>query len=367
MKILHFNSTLSSNSGVISVLMNYYRNIDKNSVQFDFLYFIDSETSCQTEIEELGGHCYKISSPLKIIQFRKELKEFLNSKLENYDILHIHDWIFAMLVYSIARHFKKLKIIVHSHATRYSDSLIASIRNRLMCIGLNKKIPYKFACSKAAGDFLFKNNDYYVVNNAIDLSKFKYDDFIRKKIRSEFQLEDKLVLGHVGAFVNQKNHIFLLEIFNELLKIHPESVLMLAGDGVLRDIIENKAKQMNIYENIFFLGRRNDIENLYQVMDVFILPSFFEGLPMVGVEAQCSGLPVVFSSEISREVGIGNYIFLDLNTSASVWAVEVLKLFEDSKCTMREEGYFNAQNNGFDIISEAKRLQIKYEKIVKGC
>ena len=367
MKILHFNSTLKTSSGVMSVIMNYYRNINRDNIQFDFLYFYDSDSSYEEEIKNLGGVCYKIPNPSHYFTFKKSLKEFLDNHSNEYDILHIHDWIFATMIYSIAKKYKNLKIIIHSHATSFSDKKIASIRNRLMCLNINKCCDYRFACSKAAGDFLYKNNPYYVANNAIDVEKFKYNELIRESIRKEMKIKnDTIVVGHVGAFNNQKNHLFLLKVFNKLLNINYNAVLVLIGDGELKDNIIRKAKELNIDKNIYFLGKKKNVNDYYQAMDVFVMPSLFEGLPMVSLEAQCSGLPIVLSTNISSEAGLVNYKFISLEDSPEKWAEEIILLYKKYKNYNRYKGMDIVSSKGFNIKKEATNLEQEYKMIKEG-
>lgn len=367
MKILHFNSTLSSNSGVISVIMNYYRNMNRDNIQFDFLYFNESKISCEEEIKSYGGKCYKVHKPSNYFAFKKELKKFFDKNSKKYDILHIHDWVFATMIYSVVKNYKNLKIVVHSHATCFSDKKITSIRNRLMCININKCCDYRFACSKAAGDFLYRRNPYYVVNNAIDVDKFKYNEKMRVAMRTKLKIKsDTMVVGHVGAFCNQKNHIFLLDIFKKVLEYNNNSILMLIGDGPLQEKVIQKSKELNIYEKIIFLGRKNNVNDYYQAMDIFVMPSLFEGLPMVGVEAQCSGLPIVFSTNISFEAGLGYYKYISLDDSLEKWAQEIVLIYNNTRNYNRINGIENVSNQGFNIKKEASKLESEYKRIKEG-
>ncbi len=179
-------------------------------------------------------------------------------------------------------------------------------------------------------------------------------------MRECLNIGDKFVVGHIGAFVNQKNHVFLIDIFSELLKREPESVLLLAGDGPLLEDIKEKAKALGIYDNVLFLGKRNDVHKLYQAMDVFVLPSLYEGLPMVGVEAQCAGLPTLFSSEITTEVNVGNASFMSIGDGASRWAEYIIKM----DCTVnRSNGKALVSGAGFDIVHASEQLEKDYHKM----
>ena len=364
MRILMFNSNLSKNSGVMNVIMNYYRIIN-NNIQFDFLYFRDSENSYEKEIEQLGGECFKISSPKNIYIFKKELNHFCLEH-ENYNVVHIHDAIFAKLMYKTLKKNGVKNVIVHSHATKYSDKRISELRNYLICKNIVKYADQLFACSELAGKFLFKDKEFYIMKNAINPAKYQFSEEIREKMRKELKINNQLVIGHVGAFVNQKNHTFILNVFKEYLSKNSNSLLLLLGDGPLFDKIKQKSIDMGIYDNVIFLGKRNDVSSLYQVMDIFLLPSLYEGLPMVGVEAQCSGLPVIFSSEITKEVKIGKTSFINLSDPIEKWINQIVLLKNEINMFDRNSGTNDLRKCGFDILNESVKLIEKYKEIVRN-
>lgn len=354
-----FNSNLSRNSGVMSVIMNYYRNINRDEVQFDFMYFRESEASYNEEIELLGGRCFYVSKPSHYLTFMRQLNNFFAIHRE-YQIVHIHDAIFAKLMYTTLKKNGVKSVIVHSHATRYSDKKISEIRNKIICKNISKSADILFACSDAAGKFMFGEKKFFVMKNAIEVDKYSFSQECRINMRDELDLDGKCVVGHIGAFVNQKNHKFLLKIFKEILNYKPNAALLLAGDGPLFDEIQNYAKELEVFDKVLFLGKRKDTNRLYQAMDVFVLPSLYEGLPMVGVEAQCAGLPVVFSSEITKEIGIGEHLFLPLSDSAKKWASKVIEILEESKDRDRSSGVKNLVSAGFDIKCEAINVLKQY-------
>lgn len=365
MRVLHFNSNISRNSGVLSVIMNYYRVINREHVQFDFMYFRESENSYDEEINKMGGYLYYICNPKSTLKFRKELKKFLGMHKGEYEIVHIHDSIFARFMYDILKKMGVKSVIIHSHATCFSDKKLSSIRNSILCHNIAKYGDSMFACSEAAGRFLFKAESFYIMNNAISTEKYKYNCNVREEYRQKLNLLGKMVVGHVGAFVKQKNHTFILTIFSELLKIKANSILLLAGNGPLLNEIKEKAKEMRIDNHIIFLGKRKDVDFLYQAMDVFILPSLFEGLPMVGVESQCSGLPILMSKEITREAGIGEFIFMDLENSGREWAEEIIELYQKNNRD-NQMSINKISDAGFNVDLEAKKLEEKYYELVRG-
>ncbi|MBM7685771.1 glycosyltransferase family 1 protein [Defluviitalea raffinosedens] len=361
-KILHLVSSLSIKSGVMSVIMNYYRNIDKNKVQFDFCYFMDGEDTYEAEINSLGGHTIKISRPSLSIKFFNEINGFFEKQKGIYTALHIHEIYLTFIFATIAKKNGIKNVITHCHATQYSDKKINALRNRILCIPLKKQANYYFSCSKAAGSFLYgekylKTEKVKIINNAIDCEKYKFDPNIRSVMRKKLGIEKNLVIGHIGRFNKQKNHSFLIDLFYLIQKKEKNAKLLLVGDGPLFQTIQEKVKKLNLNNNVIFLGRRKDIPDILQAMDIFLLPSLFEGLPVVGVEAQASGLPVVFSNSITQEICLFNYKYLDLNQSPEYWAQEVLSI--DRNCN-RIQAFLNVKEKGFDIKEEAKKLENIY-------
>lgn len=364
MKVLHINSTIVENSGVMSVLMNYFRNIDNKRIIFDFLYFQRNKynyKSYEEEICHLGGKAVLFENIINIISFNKRLNNLLMSN--NYNIIHIHDPFVLPLIYPTLRKNKINNIIVHSHATQWSDKKLSMIRNSIICWNIRGMVAYPFACSIAAGKFLFGNDsNVFILKNAINIEKFKFTKNIRGKIRNELNLNKKLVFGHVGAFCNQKNHRFLISVFKNISNITHNACLLLIGDGILKQDIENLVKKEGLSDKVLFLGKRYNVEEYYQAMDCFILPSLYEGLPMVGVEAQCSGLPVVFSDTITKEIGGPNAVFISLKESKDIWALKCVEL--SMRKYDRTQGANDITKMGFNIKSESKKLENKYFEII---
>ena len=219
-------------------------------------------------------------------------------------------------------------------------------------------------CSELAGRWLFGDKTYdegkvYLLNNAIDLDKFKYDKKIRDKKRKELGIkEDTIVIGHIGRFVAQKNHTFLIDIFNQFHKKEKNSILLLAGQGPLQEEIKNKVRELGLDDSVRFLGQRNDANELYQAFDVFLLPSLYEGLPVVGVEAQASGLLCFFSDDMTKETKVlDSTVFMSLSNTAEEWTGEILTNLKDYK---RINTKNEVSDNGFDIEVEARKLEKYY-------
>lgn len=352
--------------GVESVIMNYYRNIDKSEVQFDFICDNDSTDIPYKEIEKLGGKVILIPPYQKIFKYHRELKKVL--KDGNYKIVHSH--INTLSVFSLfAAKCAGVPIrIAHSHSTtnkkEWKKNLLKIILRPLIKLFATDYM----ACTEHAGRWMFGDRQYekgnvYLLNNAIDLEKFKYDETVRKEKRKELGIEnDTFVIGHVGRFVEQKNHKFLIDIFNELYKSNKKVMLLLVGQGPLMDEIKEKVKTLRLDKCVKFLGQRQDINDLYQAMDLFLFPSLYEGLGMVMIEAQCSGLQCICSTEVPKIVKITDKIyFIDLKESYSVWVSKINECIKKNNIrTIKNE----ITKSGYDIRKESYNLISKYKNLL---
>lgn len=351
--------------GVESVVMNYYRHIDRNKVQFDFICDEDSKYIPREEIESLGGKIILIPPYQKPFKYHKELKRVL--KNGNYKIVHSH--ISTMSFFSLwaAKSAKVPVRIAHAHSTTNKQEKKKNLMKQVLRPFSKVFATDYFCCSELAGRWLFGNKTYdqgkvYLLNNAIDVDKFKYDEKIRKAKRKELKIKDKdLVIGHIGRFVQQKNHSFLIDIFNEVHKQNKNTVLLLAGEGPLKEEIENKVKELGLEKNVMFLGQRNDANELYQTMNAFVLPSLYEGLPVVGVEAQAAGLPCFFSTDMTKETKVlQTSKFISLTHTPQYWAKEMLKQL-NSYTRVDTEKEITA--NSFNIKIEVTKLEQQYNKL----
>lgn len=350
--------------GIESVVMNYYRCIDKSKFQFDFIAPKGSTFPNKDEIEKLGGRIFvvpKYSHPFAYIKaVRKIFRE------NHYKIVHCHMntmGIFAM--YAAYKEHIPIRILHNHSMINHFFSRSEFKRNILKYIlrTFCKIYPSHFcACSKAAGNWMYgKNFNYTIFNNGINVDKFKFNPEIRESVRAELGLQDKLVVGHIGRFCPPKNHIFLVDIFNNLLSLHDNAVLLLIGEGELLDQVKLKVKQLNIEDKVIFLGKQNDTSKYYQAMDVFCLPSRYEGLPVVAVEAQCSGLPCLFSTYVSKESKIlDSTKFLSYDDTLDKWSQTMSELANNQ----RVDGAEQVRKCNFDMKDEAKKLELYYQKLL---
>lgn len=353
--------------GVESVVMNYYKNIDKNKFQYDFICDSDSTNIPYEEIKKLGGRVILIPPYQKAFKYHKELKKIF--KENNYKIVHSH--INTLSVFPLfAAKCAGVKVrIAHSHSTTNKKEWKKNLLKQLLRPFAKLFATDYFCCSELAGRWLFGDKEYdkgnvYLLNNAIDLDKFKYDEKERFKKRKEFGISnDTLVIGHIGRFVEQKNHRFLIDIFNEVHKINPNSVLLLAGQGPLQEEIKEKVNYLKLSNSVIFLGQRSDANELYQVFDVFLLPSLYEGLPVVGVEAQANGNLCYLSNTMTKESKVlDSTVFMSLDNSAKVWALSILM---DIKKYKKHDTKDEVSAYGFNIENEVKKLEDCYSSLIE--
>lgn len=354
--------------GVESVVMNYYNYIDREKIQFDFICDEDSTNIPYDEIEKLGGKVILIPPYQRIVKYHKTLKNVL--KDGNYKIVHSH--INTLSVFSLfAAKCAGVPVrIAHSHSTTNKKEKKKNILKQILRPFSKLFATDYMCCSEYAGRWLFGNKEYnkgnvYLLNNAIDLDKFKYDEKVRIKKRKELNIEDDtLVIGHVGRFVEQKNHRFLIDIFNEVHKQNDNSILILVGQGPLIEEMKNKIKSLDLENCVKFLGQRKDINELYQTMDLFLFPSLYEGLGMALVEAQMSGLYCLTSDVVPTKAKVSNNIeFISLRINERKWADHIRNIDNSLNRKMDKK---KISCMGFDIKNEALKLENKYLDLNKN-
>lgn len=358
-KILQVVPSLSRVNGVASYAMNYYRNI--SNIDMDFVVAnLDTKSDYFEEINANGNKIYNLSKNLSknFIDYIYKIKKFFKENANKYDIIHCHVAnAGAIFLYYAKKYGIKVRII-HSHATATSDNKIKQIRNNLILpLTIHNATNY-FACSDKAGKAMFKNKKYYVVNNAINCEKYEFNEVYRKEIRNEFNIEnDEFLIGNIGRYVNQKNQEYLLKIANELNKKEIKYKIFIIGTGPLKSRLHDQRRKNNLEQNVIFIDPRNDVYKFYSAFDLFILPSLYEGLPVVGIEAQCNGLPCLFSDTITKEVKINDNVkFISLKNLADWKECIINKYFK-----REETKYFDSSS--FNIKVEAKKLERIYISI----
>lgn len=359
-RILQIGMT-SNYGGIESFIMNLYRNIDRTKFKFDFIDMEsnDRDLAYSEEIEKLGGKIYKIPSRREnIIENKKQLTEIINKG--NYDFIHnnVLTWSYSYGI-SIPLNKTKGRVIVHSHNPDMDKKLF--IRRILNQINrrYNHKNIIRLACSKKAGQWLFRDKEFKVVLNGIDTQLYKFNRNIRQDYRKKFHVENNRVFLHVGRLSYQKNHIYLLKLFKNILRADPEAYLFLVGDGELHDKLVNLVQQMGLTSKVIFLGIRQDVYNLMQMSDCFLFPSFYEGLGIVLIEAQATGLPCLVSNVIPQEAFITPYIKkMDININPEHHVLNALKL---SRMKIdRELGDAFVRDANYDIKNTVKIMEDIY-------
>lgn len=348
--------THMNRGGLETMLMNYYRHINRGKVQFDFLTHRKYDGDYGDEIKKMGGKIYHIPvlNPFSIL-YKKALNDFFN-KHQEYRVIHVHQDCMSSVILKVAKQHGIPIRIAHSHCASQDKNIKYPIK-----IYYQKLIPKYatdlMACGKEAGKWMFGKEEYSILNNAIDASMYKYDSKKREEQRKKWRvMKGELLIGHVGRFSPQKNHTFLIDVFESLQKKIPAK-LMLVGEGALEAEIKKKVKDLNISDKVIFTGLRTDVADLLQAMDVFVFPSNYEGLPVTIVEAQASGLPCLISDKVSIECKKTDLVKpIRLDEKVEIWTESIIQMSQIE----RENMYEKIKEVGFDIIANAEMLQKYY-------
>lgn len=379
-RVLHVVGIMNM-GGLENLIMNIYRNIDRNKIQFDFLVTREENGIFDEEIKSLGGKIYNIPHMSKVgyRKYASILYDFFKKHSE-YKIAHCHRDALCSIYLNQARKANIPIRIAHSHNIRLSETkdikgMITTLIKKICMPFTVKNATNYFACSKDAGEWLFgkevANEKLRIINNGIDTKKYIYDENISKKIRSELNIaKETLLIGHVGRFDIQKNHNFLIDIVNKLKSEVTDFKLCLVGEGCLKVEIEEKIKKLNLHDNVIFLDIRNDINELMMAFDIFIFPSLFEGLGIVLIEAQATGLKSLTSDQVPKEadMNVGLLDFLSLDDIDS-W-VDKIKLSSKNKQRLREDRCSDQKsiiNNGYDIFTTTSYIQDFYIDSFNKC
>ncbi|WP_167387709.1 glycosyltransferase family 1 protein [Apilactobacillus timberlakei] len=353
--------------GVESVIMNYYRNIDKSRYQFDFIVDNDSTEVPMAEIEEMGGRVIFVAPYQKVIENQRDLKRIFRKN--KYLIVHSN---LNSLSFFPLRAAKKCGVpirIAHNHNTASSGEGIRNLIKNVLRLAARWYPNHYMAPTYSTGKWLFgkkiANNKLYILKNSLNLNKLGFRKDVRAKQRKALGYRDNdIVIGNVGRLVWQKNQTFILDIFNRLHQSNPNYRLLIIGEGPLIDDLVQKCYKLGILDVVQFLKNKSNIEDYYQAMDLFLFPSHYEGFGMVAVEAQVTGLPVVVSKNVPDEVAIADNIdFLGLNESIDKWCISIQnELYHADK---RHSFINEAQQMGYDISIETKKLEDKYDELLE--
>lgn len=356
--IIGMSSTVG---GVETFIMNLYNNIDDSKYDIDFLVQDNLNGIYKEMIEKKQGKVHIVPNfkkhPIKCFNTLEKIYHE-----NNYDVIHLNLCNASLIMYAIVAKLinRETKIISQSHSS--SDNKV--LQHSIFRIFLDCYTDEYVSCSDYASEWMFGkkitgSGKVKVIKNGIETKKYIYNEEIRQKIREKYNLKNKFVIGHVGRFESVKNHIFLIDVFQEILKKNSEAVLLLVGTGSLEEKIRQKVIDLGLEYNVIFVGLCSNVNEIYQAMDVFVLPSIFEGLPIVGVEAQASGLHCVFSDSITRKSDIsGNVKYMSLESGKEIWAKEILNNIEYVRENMEEK----IKLAGYDLNDIIKKIEQIYNK-----
>lgn len=351
--------------GAEMMLISLYRHIDKTIVQFDFVKHTNDKCEFDDEILAMGGRvfCCPKYTGKNHFKYQKWWNDFF-MKHSEYHIIHSHISSTAAIILSIAKKYD-LFTIAHSHNTSSGFGISAKVKD-IMQFPIRFIADWFFSCSHEAGRWLFGNkvisgSNYRILKNAIDIQSFNDKLIVRKEVRDEFGLNGYFVIGHIGRFADQKNHMYLVDIFKYVFAKNSAARLLLVGDGPLKPDVERKVAAFGLSKYVVFAGVRNDVPKLLQAMDVFVFPSKFEGLGIVVIEAQITGLHCIVSDATPKEVAVTDLVdFIPLSMAPRLWAEKILKYDINIKRNYRFEEIIAA---GYDVRETAKELQEFYTNV----
>lgn len=357
--------TVLNRGGAETNMMNYYRHMDRSRFQFDFLVHRFEEGAFEEEIKQMGGRIFRIRPlhPQTFNRYRREADDFFKQH-DSYDIIHNHTSELGYFLLQKSQEYGVPIHIIHAHNSemdRDFKSIFRMIWRRL----LRKKAHHFFTCSFDASKWMLgedRATEAWQMNNAIDTDAFRYCPAVRENLRQKENIVGRFNFVHTGRFNKQKNHLFLLEVFAEVVRLQPEARLYLVGDGDLRPQIEERIRQLNLMDHVNLLGVRSDVHELLQAMDYFIFPSLFEGLPVSLIEAQTSGIRCIISDGVPAE-GIlidDNVQVLSLKNTAKEWAAQICLHLDYERKDVSEI----IKEKGYDIHDNVRKLEEKYTELL---
>ena len=355
-RVLVINTVTFHINGMSNVIMGLYENTKSDALHFDFLVCNHIDPEYEKTIRERGSGIFILRERnKKPVSYVKNLAQII--KKGSYDIIHIHGNSATMSIEIFAARCagSKAKIIVHAHNTECEHHRLNKLFYRYFIANSN----YRIACSRAAGEWLYQQNKFHVLNNGIDEKRFAFDPQLRQTYRKELGIEDRFVVLHIGRFNRQKNHAYLLRVFKALLEKKPDAVLRLIGDGELLDDAKQQAQALGIAQSVCFAGTTDKPEREYCAADVFVLPSLFESFGLVNVEAQCAGLPCVISDQVPTDIAITeNISFLPIDADPQVWADQILS-YQNAERTDQQARVVQSGYSLADVARKYQRMLLK--------
>lgn len=354
-RILHVVGTLGY-AGVEAVVMNYYRHINREHIQFDFITYSSKPDRFDEEIEQLGGRIFRLPSRSRPLQYMKALYRVIRDN--NYQIVHINHSSASIVMDGLVACLCRVPVVIgHSHNT----SCDVLWQHYLFKPFVNVFLKHRLACSVEAGKWVFGDSKVTVLNNAIDAGRFRYDEAVRNSVRQELGLTDELLVGFVGRLNPQKNPYRMLEIFAEVRKKQDHAHLLIVGDGGEREGMIQTCKELNILPSVHFLGQVTNVHELMMAMDVLLFPSVFEGLGLVVIEAQAADLPCVVSENVPAPDLTGKLCVCRLEDDNETWANTILKQVPSK----RGDTSLQIKEGRYDIVHEAVVLEEYYQSLEK--
>ena len=358
-KNILFISKWFSVAGTETFMMNVLRNINKRQFHIDFLLFSESTSAYSEEAERLGSKIHRLPARNTGLRYYRSLDEFFKKNAGQYNAIHFCGGNLSSIAPIYYAYKYKIPIrIIHSHS---SDS--QGMVNKILHLINRRFIPLlgtcNLACSSLAAKYFFGKKDCSIIKNGVDTNKYKFNEERRILFREKYDISPSThVLGHIGRFDEVKNHMLLVDIFIEYRKKHSDAKLLLVGTGILEDQVKRKVNDLEIVDDVLFLGVRNDIPDILCAVDCFVMPSLFEGLPFVLVEAQTSGLPCVVADTINRDSKLTPYLaFRSLNDDLGLWVDDIENLIGANR---REDGFKYVEQRGFDVLSTVQYLEGLY-------
>ena len=363
MKLLIINTVRFRLNGITSVIMNYHRNMDRQGIQTDFVVPNEVSPEYREELERDGCRIYRLERKKNPLAYMCGLYRLM--KKNKYDIIHVHGNSAMMFFDILPAKLAGVRVrIVHSHNTTCSHMKM----HKLLLPFFQKCYTHGFACGKEAGEWLFGQKPYVELKNGINLKDYAYDETVRQQYRKRINAGDRTVIGHVGNFIEQKNHTFLLDWYAKLAADSDDYLLLLISDGALMEAMKQKTRELGLEKKVLFLGKTTEVAGYLQAMDMFVLPSLHEGLPVVLIEAQAAGLPCYVSETVTKQADLtDSLMFLPLNDIAT-WAETVKK--GSSQCADRAATCMLWQREiakaGYDVTQNAGRLKNLYSSFYSG-
>lgn len=362
-RVLVFGMT-DNPGGMESCVMNYYRHMDMNKIQFDFLCNWEHMVYAE-EVEAKGSKIFTIPQKSRDYKaYKRALNSFFRNHAKEYDVFWYNTCTLTNIDYLVyAKKYGIKKRIIHAHNSGNETTVLRGLIHYFNKMRISTYATDFWSCSMDASKYFYGEKQIHsprhrIINNAIVSEDYKYEPQVRKKIRGKLGLQGKYVIGHVGRFQYQKNHEFLIDIFDAYVRRNSQAHLLLVGQGENENKIKQKVSELHLEDHVTFTGARNDVNQLMQAMDIFVLPSRFEGLGIVLIEAQAAGLKCITSKiKVPYEANItGNVTYIELANNPDEWADAIQKI-EQEKCE-RKNCLTSIIDAGYDISTETEKFEL---------